>query len=304
MTKAARLVNFQGRKTMTDRAAGAHTNWAAMELPDAWPDQLNWRYPTTALRLLWIALWGSRKKVQLPPGLPGAERIPKYVLQEFHNLPNGNYSKHISRGYARNFDRTMLGTMAAGRARLAQALQGAQHVLDLGCAGGHMAGVLQAAGVPRVTGLDPSPYLLQFAAQTYPGVDWVQATAEDTGLPDACVDGVAVCFLFHEIPPRYLRQVLAELRRIVRPGGRLAVLEPSKVQVTLRPWALWRAHGWRGLYFKLLASRVFEPFLAAWHSEDFAARLAENGFRVELDESDCPFRHVLAVREHSPADSL
>ena len=29
----------------------------------------------------------------------GKDTIPAYVLQEFHNLPNGNYSNSLMRGY-------------------------------------------------------------------------------------------------------------------------------------------------------------------------------------------------------------
>ena len=274
-------------------------DWAAVDLPDAWPDRLDWSRPGTPWRLLRHVLGRSRARVELPPGLPGAERISRYVLQEFHNLPNGNYSKHISAGYARWFDRVMLGSMATGRARLAGVLAaaGASRVADLGCGGGHMAAALKAAGIPEVIGLDPSPYLLQCAARSHPGISWRQGMAEDTGLPDASLDGVALCFLLHEVPPRYLVQVLAELRRIVRPGGRLVVLEPSPVQWQQSAWQVWRGHGWAGLYFKLLALRVFEPFVDAWHRQPFAALLAEHGFRVECDESGCPFRFVHAVRD-------
>jgi ubiquinone/menaquinone biosynthesis C-methylase UbiE len=191
----------------------------------------------------------------------------------------------------------MLGTLRAARARAATALGDAQHVVDVGCGGGHMAGALRAAGVLHVTGLDPCPYLLQFAAQSYPSVRWLQATAEDTRLPEASADGATVCFVFHEIPPRTVRAALAELRRIVRPGGRLAVIEPSPVQLRLGAWSLYRRYGWRGLYFRALAQRAFEPFVAAWHAEDFAKLLAENQFRVEIDEASCPLRYTLAVRE-------
>lgn len=284
-------------------SAESTIDWAAVELPDAWPDRLDWKHPLTGLRLMRQALGHSRARVQLPDGLPGADGIAKYILQEFHNLPNGNYSKRISAGYARGFDRVMIGSMAHGRARIVQALAGARQVVDLGCGGGHTAAALKAGGISDVTGIDPSPYLLQFAAKTYPGVRWRQGLAERTGLPDASVDGVAMCFLLHEVPPRYLLQVLAEVRRILRPGGRLAVLEPSPEQWRLSVWQVLRRYGWRGLYFKWLSQRAFEPFLEPWHKQDFGTRLAEHGFRVESDDSGCPFRFVLAVRDDGPPAS-
>lgn len=286
---------------MSEGFAESTIDWAAVDLPDAWPDRLDWRHPATPVRLLRRVFAGTRGRVQLPDGLPGADGMPKYVLQEFHNLPNGNYSKRISAGYARGFDRVMLGTMAEGRARIAQALAGAGDAVDLGCGGGHTAAVLHAAGIPNVVGLDPSPYLLQFAARTYPGPRWRQGLAENTGLPTASVDAAAACFLLHEVPPRYLLQVLAEVRRILRPGGRLAVLEPSPLQWRLPSLQVLRQFGWRGLYFKWLSLRAFEPFVAAWHGQPFTELLAAHGFRVETDDTGCPFRFVVAVRDDAPS---
>lgn len=269
-------------------------DWATVELPDAWPDALNWKNPLTVWGFWRRVLSRQRGPVLLPAGLPGAQSIPKYVLQEFHNLPNGNYSKGVSRGYSWGFDLAMLGCMKAGRQRLAQSLCGAERALDIGCGAGHMAAALQSAGIPEVWGLDPSPYLLQRAARRYPGIPWQQGVAESSGLPGASFDAISACFVFHEIPPRYLPQVLAELRRILRPGGRLALLEPSAVQVSTPVFRLWRRFGWRGLYFKWLASHAFEPFVAAWHAQNVPALLAAQGFTVLKDETGCPFRFVLA----------
>ena len=67
------------------------TDWANTPLPDAWPDQIasNWR------RIAMVVSNMVRKKVQrvqLPEDMPGRDRLPKYLFQEFHHLPNGNYS--------------------------------------------------------------------------------------------------------------------------------------------------------------------------------------------------------------------
>lgn len=279
----------------------AAVDWAGVELPAAWVDQLNWRSPRQWLRL-WRSVSGrQRAPVLLPDNMPGATQLPRYLLQEFHNLPNGNYSRHFSSGYARGFDHAMLGTLQRGRARLAQALAGAQRALDLGTGAGHLAGALRVAGIAQVVGLEPSPYLLQQAARRYPGVHWLQGVGEDSGLPSDYFDAVGICFVLHEIPPRYLHQLLAELQRITRAGARLAILEPSPRQWRLGYAAMWRLHGWRGLYFRALARRAHEPFAEAWHQQDVGALLARYGFSVLEEETGCPFRFILAQRNNSAA---
>lgn len=275
----------------------AATDWAAVELPAAWVDQLDWRSPRQWLRLWRILSGRQRAPVRLPDNLPGAAALPRYLLQEFHNLPNGNYSRHFSAGYSRGFDHAMLGTLRHGRARIAAALAGAQRALDLGTGAGHLAGALQNAGIAEVVGLEPSPYLLQQAARRYPGVRWVQGVGERSGLPDGYFDAVGICFVLHEIPPRYLQQLLHELRRITRPGARLAILEPSPRQWLLGYGRMWRLHGWRGLYFRALARRAHEPFADAWHRQDVGALLRGHGFRMLEEETGCPFRFILAQRD-------
>lgn len=277
-------------------------DWAQIQLPPAWPDQLPMQRPSSLWRLWRIFSGQLREPVKLPAQLPGAERIPKYVLQPFHNLPNGNYSRHFSRGYATGFDRAMLGHMGQGRARLANALSGAQCALDLGCGAGHLAGAMQQAGIAEVWGLEPSPYLLQQAAQRYPGVHLVQGVGEQSGLATGQFDAVGICFVLHEVPPLYLKRILAELRRITVPGARLAVLEPSPKQWFEGVWPMWRAYGWRGVYFRLLARRVHEPFAQAWHQQDFQALLAEYGFELIEQDCGCPFRYFLAQRKADSTD--
>ncbi len=282
------------RKFDTTAASPVPTDWATFELPDAWPDLINWFNPRSLFLMLAKFTGHTRARVILPDGLPGMERIPRYVLQEFHNLPNGNYSKRICQGYATGFEPVMLGTLRDGRERLAKALAGANCVVDLGCGSGGCIPVLRATGVNTIWGLDPSPYLLQLAAKHNPEARFIHGVGEEIPLPDNSVDGVNVCFVFHEIPPLYLKRVLSEISRILSPGGRLAVLEPAPTQWSLSVSQLWRNYGWRGLYFKWLARHAFEPFIPAWHKLDFPALLRESGFTVLEDDIGCPFRVIIA----------
>lgn len=272
------------------------TNWAEQALPDAWPDQMDLRLPWNLARFLKAILWDRPRPVQLPPELVGADRIPRYILQEFHNLPNGNYSKKVARGYAKGFDRVMLGTLHEARREIARRIGAVPRTLDIGCGAGHTAGAMLEAGADQVWALDPSPYLLQYAAELYPEVHFTHGVAECMEFADASFDGASACFVFHEIPPRYADQALAELARILRTGARLVIVEPATLNRRGGVLELMRRYGWRGLYFKLLANRIFEPFLDAWHRRDIHSWLDQHGFDLEEDQEGCPLRLISARR--------
>src|SRR5262249_23498189 len=154
-------------------------------------------------------------------------KIPRYVLQEFHNVPNGNYSNGLTRGYAKGFDLAMLGRMGPARRRLADALAECESVLDVGCGGGASTQALAPPHAAELWGLVPSPYLLGCAAARVPDGRFVQGVAEEPAFADSRFDGIACCFVFHELPPRAAARALAEIARILRPGGRLAIVEPA-----------------------------------------------------------------------------
>jgi ubiquinone/menaquinone biosynthesis C-methylase UbiE len=274
-------------------------DWSAITLPDTWPDQLDLKRPRDLWQLVCHARRINNKPVQLPDDMPGADNIPKYILQEFHNLPNGNYSRRFTRGYITGFNHVMLGEISKSHVQIAQQL--AENltikngsVLDVGCGGGGLTGALQNAGIHDVWGLDPSPYLLKHAAHDWPGIHFLQGVAENTSFSDARFDAITACFLLHEIPPRYIAQCLDEWARILKPGGLLAFCEPSPLQLQKNILALWHNYGWRGIYFHALARFIHEPFLTAWHKQDIPALLQQHGFEMVQHDIGMPMRHVLA----------
>src|SRR5690554_2564945 len=240
---------------------------------------------------------GKVNRLQLPDNLPGVENIPKYVLQEFHSLPNGNYSKHIAQGYAKSFDATMLNTVKRRRIEMAKRFADANTALDLGCGGGQMAQALFDAGVKEVWGIEPSPYLIQIAAKNHPDIKLIQGVAENSGLPDSCMDVVSASFFFHEIPPRYADKILQEMYRIIKPGGHLFFIEPSPIHFFMPKWPLFKQHGIKGLYFRAVSSHVFDPFVKAWHSKDLAQWLESHGFDIVEDHDVVPLRTVTCRRK-------
>lgn len=113
----------------------------------------------------------------------------------------------------------------------ARHLQLADVVLDVGCANG--AHTVKAAGlVRRVVGMDYDVTQLQVARATVRrlGLDNVQLFAWDlTGafpFPSAAFDAALFLDVIEHLVPR--PRVLSEIRRVLRPGGRLIVSGPNR----------------------------------------------------------------------------
>ena len=106
-------------------------------------------------------------------------------------------------------------------------LQAGRSALDLGCGPGFwtmpMAEIVGTNG--QVIALDVNREMLDsLAAQSPPAhVCLLQGELPGIALPGGSVDFVWAAFIFHEVVPPAL--LAAELRRVLRPDGRLAVLE-------------------------------------------------------------------------------
>lgn len=268
---------------------------ADLNLPKAWPDFVFFKL-SSLWRFLRTLLFGGRA-VELPPQLPGGQELPGYLLREFHRMPNGYYSHILARGYERGFERSMLGHVAPVRRWIAQQLAHCDSVLDIGCGSGKVGGAVAAVGVRDVWGIDASLYQLKIAHRDFPQLSLVQGLAENTPFTDARFDGVAACFVFHELPCAAQDAVLSEMHRVLRPGGLLVISEPSPEQLTTSSFVtLWKHSGWRGIYFRLLALLVTEPYAHEWHSRDLGGWAQGHGFDVVSDEVHLPFRRIVLRR--------
>lgn len=95
-----------------------------------------------------------------------------------------------------------------------------RRVLDLGCAGGFMAEAMAARGA-SVTGIDPAVDALGAAraraGATASGVDYVAGIGEQLPFADAAFDIVVSVDVLEHV--RDLDAVIADVRRVLRPGG-------------------------------------------------------------------------------------
>lgn len=95
-------------------------------------------------------------------------------------------------------------------------------VLDLGCGSGFwLPGYARTAA--SVVGVEPDPTLLERARARHPLVRVEPGSAEHIPLPDASVDVVHARFAYF-YPPG-VDAGLAEVRRVLRPGGTLVVID-------------------------------------------------------------------------------
>ena len=110
-------------------------------------------------------------------------------------------------------------------------------VLDACCGTGDLALAAERAG-GRVTGLDFSERMLDRAREKSQTAEWVLGDATALPFTDASFDAATVGFGIRNVPD--LEAGLAELARVLRPGGRLACLEITRPEGMLKPFfRLW-----------------------------------------------------------------
>jgi demethylmenaquinone methyltransferase/2-methoxy-6-polyprenyl-1,4-benzoquinol methylase len=123
------------------------------------------------------------------------------------------------------------------RLAAAAAVQKGDRVLDAACGTGDLAIADAKAGAASVTGLDFSEQMLARARRKAP-LEWVQGDMLALPFDDASFDAATVGFGVRNVAD--LELALRELRRVLRPGGRLAILEITQPRGAMKPfYSLW-----------------------------------------------------------------
>jgi demethylmenaquinone methyltransferase/2-methoxy-6-polyprenyl-1,4-benzoquinol methylase len=117
------------------------------------------------------------------------------------------------------------------------AVRKGDRVLDAACGTGDLAIADLKAGAARVTGLDFSEQMLA-RARKKAQLEWVKGDMLALPFADETFDAATVGFGVRNVED--LELGLRELRRVLRPGGRLAILEITQPRGALRPfYSLW-----------------------------------------------------------------
>lgn len=103
-------------------------------------------------------------------------------------------------------------------------------VFELGCGGGFNQQLYDPAAVTSLAGIDPNANLLESARASAREQGWAgdirAGVGEHIPFPDQAFDTVVCTFTLCSVQDP--RQVLAELRRVLKPGGRLLYLEHGR----------------------------------------------------------------------------
>jgi ubiquinone/menaquinone biosynthesis C-methylase UbiE len=100
-------------------------------------------------------------------------------------------------------------------------------VLEVGCGWGELARWLADATGAEVVATDLSPHMVELARQN--GVAAEVADVQDLPFPDAGFDVVVAAWMLYHVPD--LSKGIAELARVLRPGGRLVAMTNSVRQL-------------------------------------------------------------------------
>ncbi|WP_342164979.1 class I SAM-dependent methyltransferase [Methylobacterium sp. SD21] len=159
-------------------------------------------------------------------------------------------------------------------------------ILDIGCGTGTLARALSEDGA-AVTGIDPGAEALAKARTLVPSARFEAASADSLPFADGQFDGAVMLNSLHHVPDP--AKALAEAARVLRPGGRLVVIEPLA----------------SGTFFDALKPIEDETAIRAAAQAAIAHAVAEGAFACERDltverresfaDSEAFFTRVTAV---------
>ncbi len=198
---------------------------------------------------------------------------PLYYLQNFHFQTGGYLTDDSAQRYDTQVEVLFYGAANAIRRQALPPLhevfagrdQRRLRLLDVGCGTGRFLDFVKQAW-PRLpaVGLDLSEAYVKEAKHhlnRWSKISLAVANGESIPMRDESQDAVTSIFMFHELPPDVRRTVFGEFARVLKPGGRLVIVD--SIQRADRP-------DYEGL-LELFPQSFHEPYYMSYIGEDFPA---------------------------------
>jgi ubiquinone/menaquinone biosynthesis C-methylase UbiE len=151
-------------------------------------------------------------------------------------------------------------------------------ILDIGCSIGQFATAMKDRfPEAEVTGIDIGEPMVRYAHKRALDmgreVTFMQGLIESSGFPDNHFDIITSFIVFHEMPPEISKQIIAEVKRMLRPGGIFAIIDFPAMPMAPPLSA----------YFVDFDHRDnCEPFTVPFMMSDLPGTLTKEGFTVEM----------------------
>ncbi|MDG4820595.1 class I SAM-dependent methyltransferase [Asanoa sp. WMMD1127] len=99
---------------------------------------------------------------------------------------------------------------------------GNPRVADVGCGPGHVTAHLAELGL-AAAGVDVSPAMVKLAREAFPGLRFDEGSMTSLDIADGALGGVLSRWSVIHTPPPDVPAILAELHRVLAPGGHLLI---------------------------------------------------------------------------------
>jgi ubiquinone/menaquinone biosynthesis C-methylase UbiE len=204
---------------------------------------------------------------------------PSYYLQNFHFQSGGWMTDESAERYDTQVEVLFNGTANAIRRQalpqLREAFAGRDQrkltLLDIGCGTGRFLDFVKQTW-PRlsVLGLDMSEAYTRHAKRHLARssrINFIIGKAEAIPLADHSLDAVTSIFLLHELPPNIRRGLFRECARVLKPGGRLVLIDSAQRG---------DLPDYEGL-LELFPRNYHEPYYRSYTKQDFSTLATDCG---------------------------
>ncbi len=212
--------------------------------------------------------------------------FPAYYQRNFHWQTDGYFSRHSASLYDLGVELLFVGCADVMRRQvLAQVMhrkpRGPVRLLDVACGTGRFLGqAARALPGSSLVGIDLSPWYAEFAQESFARLQLPALTerprvevgnAEALPFEAGSFDAVTSIFLLHELPRAVRRSALAEVRRVLAPGGLLVLEDAAQPSDS----------GEIAASLVQFSRDMHEPFFTDYLEDDLAQLAAECGFEVQ-----------------------